>query len=191
MTDTPSWQNYTETNKKADVLRYLQETGWQLRKQTFYNHCGDGKLKKNRSGLYSKQAVKKYAETWLVHIGLGSTVGEAEENLAKQKTKKEIDRITTSEQHERFKLDILRGKYIERSKVELELASRAVVLDHGLDYLIKSNVAEMVALVGGMADKTTLLLDFLLKKKDAQLSHYASIDDFTVNLQIESEVESC
>lgn len=179
--DQPSWESYTDTKSKADVLRYLQETGWEIKKSTFYeSHCASGKLKKSRKGLYTRAAVKKYAETWLVHTGLGSTVPESEENLAREKTQAEIVRIKTSYEHERYKLDVLRGKHIDRAKLHMELSARAVVLDNGLDYIFKTNVHEMVALVDGVADKAPLLLDYLLRKKDEQLTHYANLDEFTV-----------
>ncbi len=177
----PTWQTFTDTKSKAEVLRYLQDTGWDVKKATFYTaHCGSGKLKKNRKGLYTKAAVKKYAETWLVHGGLGTTVQEADESLAKEKTVAEINRIKTASEHDRFKLDVLKGKHIDRAKLELELSARAVVLDNGLEYLFKTNIMEMVVIVGGVPDKAPLLLDFLLRKKDEQLSKYASFEDFTV-----------
>lgn len=176
----PVWNSFVDTSVQFDVLTYLQETGWAVKKQTFYNHCKSGKLTKNRKGIYTKRAVKKYAESWLVHNGLGTTVSESEENLAKEKIRREIRRIETAEKHDRFKLDVLRKKYVERSKLEIELSSRLVVLDHGLEYMFKINVAEMVALVGGDSDKAPLLLDMLLKKKDEQLTHFANMEDFTV-----------
>lgn len=176
----PVWSGFISTKVKQDVLTYLQETGWNIKKQTFYNHCSAGKLQKNRQGLYTVRAVKKYAETELVHLGLGDTVTGSQENLAKEKLRKEIKRIETSEEADRFKLEVLKGKYIERSKVELELSSRLVVLDHGLEYLFKTNLAEMVAIVGGDLDKASLLLELLLRKKDEQLTAFANMDDFTV-----------
>lgn len=176
----PVWADFVDTSVQFDVLIYLQDTGWAVKKQTFYNHCSDGKLKKNRKGFFTKRAVKKYAETWLVHNGLGTTVSESEDNLAKEKLRKEIKRIETSEHHERFKLDVAKGKYVKRSTLEVELSSRLVVLDHGLEYMFKVNIAEMVALVGGDVDKSPLLLDMLLKKKDEQLTHFANMEDFTV-----------
>ena len=176
----PIWNEFTETKVKHDVLGYLQRTGWEIKKQTFYNHCSDGKLKKSRKGFYTRTAVKKYAETWLVHSGLGVQVDEAGENLAREKTKAEITRINNAAEHERYKLDILKGKHIERDKLALELSSRLVVLDSGLEYLFKTNLAEMVSIVGGDPGKAPLLLEMLLRKKDEQLSSYANMDDFTV-----------
>ncbi len=180
VTPTPIWQTFTDTKVKLDVLSFLQEAGWEIKKQTFYNHCKQGKCTKNRSGLFTKSLVKKYAEKYLVHSGLGKTVDEETDNLATQKLRGEISRIEAAAEHDRYKLDILKGKHIELSKLEMELASRAVVLDSGLEYLFKTNLSEMVAIVGSVQDKAPLLLDLLLKKKDEQMSLYANFEDFTV-----------
>jgi hypothetical protein len=107
-------------------------------------------------------------------------VGEASENLLREKTMAEIRRIKTAAEHDRLKLEILKGKYIEREKMEFELSSRTVVLDNGLEYIFKTSLMEMVAVVGGDPNKAPLLLDLLLHKKDEQLALYASFEDFSV-----------
>ena len=181
----PSWVSFDETRNKADILRYLNGTGWVVSRQTFYNHCNDGKLKVNRRGVYTLFAVRKYAERWLVHSSTGQTVGETEQNLAAQKTMKEIDRIDTSTRHEQFKLDVLMGRYILRSDVEAELAARAVVLDNGLEYMFQASLQEMIALVGGNQQRAPELLEFLLARKNQQMNEYANMGDFKVAIDIE------
>ena len=175
------WATFTDTKVQLHVLTWLQEAGWEIKKQTFYNHCKQGKCSKNRAGLYTRAMVKKYAEKYLVHSGTGTTVDDELDSLSTRKLRGEIDRIEAAAAHDHYKLDILKGKHIDRSKLEMELAARAVVLDSGLEYLFKTNVAEMVAIVGGDLDKSPLLLDLLLKKKDEQLSLYANFEDFVVS----------
>lgn len=180
---TPTWQDWQDTKVKAEVLIYLQEAGWDIKKQTFYNACGDGKLRLNRSGVYSKRAVKKYAETYLVHLGLGTTVPEADEAKAERKLDLEIEGLATKNKREKLKHDKEAALLIERDLVELELASRAVVLDQGLDVFFRSTVTEMVAMVGGKADLAPSLLQFCLQKKNELMTNYASMEDFTVSLE--------
>jgi len=180
----PNWENFTPTPTKADVLSYLQETGWEIKKSTFYDqHCAKGKLTKNRAGVYTKRAVKKYAETWLTHGGLGSTVAVDEENLSRQKLVAEISRIKTAEDRDRFKLDVEKKRYIERDRMEQELAARAVVIDQGLEFFFRAKVDEMVALVGGVPDKAPLLLEMCIKEKDKQINQFARMDNFTIIIE--------
>lgn len=176
----PIWESFEETKVQAEVLRYLLATGWDVRKQTCYNHIGSGKLQKNRGGLYTKNAVKKYAEAWLVHRGLGATVGESDENLAKTKTLAEIKRIETAEKRDNLKLEVEKGLYIPRDQVEKELAARVVVVDQSLEFCYRSKITEMVTMVGGDMGKAPLLLDLLIKNKNELMQQMASMDDFTI-----------
>lgn len=176
----PVWESFEDTKVQAEVLRYLLATGWDVKKQTCYNHIGSGKLQKNRGGLYTKNAVKKYAELWLVHRGLGSTVGESEENLAKTKTRSEIKRIQTAEEKDRFDLEVKQGLYIPRDQVEKELASRVVVVDQSLEFCYRSKITEMVTMVGGDMGKAPLLLDLLIQNKNELMQQMASMGDFTI-----------
>ncbi len=97
ITSEPTWTDFIDTKVQKDVLLFLQKTGWDIKKSTFSTHCRTGKLTKSRKGLYTKAAVKKYAEKTLVHLGLGTTVPESNENVATQKTLAEISRIKTAE----------------------------------------------------------------------------------------------
>lgn len=174
------WKDYRDTKNKADILRFLRANGWEIRRDTFYRHCKTGKLNKNRSGVYTLRGVKKYAETWLVRTDTGKTVNQEGNELLTRKTEKEIERIDTVTQRERFRLDVDRGKYILRSDVESELAGRAIVLDNGLTYLIQSSAAEIIALVGGDQTRSGELVAFLNEKKDLLMNKYATMSEFFV-----------
>lgn len=176
----PDWSGFVDTKVRLDVLRYLQADGWEVKKQTFYNHCNDGKLTVNQNGLYTKRLVKKYAETWLVRTATGKTIAEEGDDLAAQKTRAEISRIRTAQEREQLKLDVERGKYILRSDVEAQLAGRAVMFDNGLTHLFQSAVPDMIALVKGDQRLAADLLSFLMDKKDALLNEYATMDQIQV-----------
>ncbi len=80
-TSASDWKKFTDTGKKADVLRYLEGTGWEVQKQTFYNHGKAGKLRKNRSGVYIRNDVKRYAEIWLTKADSEVNAGDIEVGL--------------------------------------------------------------------------------------------------------------
>ncbi len=176
----PNWKNYTGSKNKADVLRFLRSDGWEVKKQTFYNHCKSGKLVKNRNGLFTVRVVKKYAETWLVRSVSGLTVAAEEEDLLATKTREEIQRIRIIRQREEFKLGVDRGNYILRSDLEAELAARAVAFDNGLTHMIQSSAPDIVALVRGDQSRTADLVAFLNEAKDRLLNEYATSARFAV-----------
>lgn len=171
---SPQWQTYTDTKNKADVLRHLESDGWEVKKQTFYNHCTSGKLTKNRDGLYTRRMVKKYAEKWLVRSASGQTVAEEEENLLATKTREEILRIRTTREREEFRLDKERGLYMLRSDIYLELAGRAVVLENNLRHMVQSKVPAYIAAVGGKQDHVPDLIDSMNIDIDKLLNEFAT-----------------
>jgi len=181
----PNWQTYQETKNKADVLRFLQSSGWQVGKQTFYNHCKKGLLAVNRAGVYSRGSVKKYAEQHHVHSSTGQTVEAAEVSLSVEKIKKEITRIDTATRRDQFDLDVKMGRFVPRSVVEVELAARAVVLDNGLEYLFQASLSEIIAIVRGDQQRGPALLDFLQTKKNEQMNVFANMGEFLVALDID------
>ncbi len=183
----PNWKQYKDTKNKAGVLRFLLGDGWEVKKQTFYNHCKSGKLTKNNNGLYSSRIVKKYAETWLVRTDTGQTVGEESEDLLATKTREEILRIKTSRQRDEFKLGIERGKYIPRADLDAELAARAIVFDNGFIHMIQASAPDIIALVGGDHKRSADLVVFLTDKKDELLNEYATMGRFSVHFDGASE----
>ncbi len=184
----PNWKTYTDTKNKAAVLRHLESDGWEVKKQTFYNHCASGKLAKNRNGLFTRRTVKKYAETWLVRSGSGQTVAEEGEDLLAEKTREEILRIRTTREREEFRLGKERGLYMLRSDIYLELAGRAVVLENNLRHLVQSRVPAYIAAVHGRQDRVPDLVDMMDTDIDKLLNEYAT-SEFQVVIT-ESDQES-
>ncbi|MGL1931739.1 MAG: hypothetical protein OCC45_08250 [Desulfotalea sp.] len=176
--NTPVWDNYSPTTVKADVLRYLMETGWNVKSSSFY----DKKLNPNKDGFYTKLIVQNFIKKNQI-LFLGATSSEHTDDLATQKAEAEIKKLNAQASREQLKWKVEQGLYIERDLVTMELVSRAVVLDTGLEFFFKANIAEMIAMVGGDPSKAPLLLDFCLKQKDATINTYASMDDFMVSLE--------
>lgn len=183
--DFPDWSTFVETKNRSAVLRWLQAAGWQVKKSTFHNNCKKGLLALNRSGVYSRLAVRKYAEQYHVHSSTGQTVNDADVSLATEKIKKEIKRIETATTRDQFDLDVKMGRYVLRSDVEVELAARAVVLDNGFEYMFQANLSEIIAMVHGDQQLAPALLEFLKEKKDEQMNVYANMGEFLVALDID------
>lgn len=178
---TEIWKNYIPTANRLDVFRFLASSGWALSRSTFYRHLDSGKLRKNNEGVYSKNAVKKYASTWAVRTS-GQTITEEVEDLAAEKTRSEIKRINTIQARESFRLDIERGKYLKRDDLELQLAGRAVALEAGFDHLVYTRASEFIVMVGGDTSRADLLIAAMMEAKDEWLRSYVSTDGFEITI---------
>ncbi len=182
-----NWKSFTNTKNKAEVLRHLESSGWEVKKQTFYNHCASGKLTKNRDGLYTSGMVKKYAEKWLVRSASGQTVLEEEENLLAKKTREETRRIRATRRREEFRLGKEQGLYILRSDIYLELAGRAVVLENNLRHMVQSQVPAYVAAVSGKQDHVPDLMDIMNTDIDKLLNEFATSEFQVVITETDQE----
>ncbi|MDF1578992.1 MAG: hypothetical protein P1P81_11185, partial [Desulfobulbales bacterium] len=165
---------------KAAVLRYLKASGWQIEKQTFYNHAKPGhrdfKLAAD-NGYYTKDRVDKYAREWLVRRDTGLKVAEEEDGIARIKTEEEIKRIRQDIAIKQYKFDIERKMYIARELLELEIVGRAGVLDSGFNFLIQSRALEMVVMVGGDQKKVPEFIAFIQAEWNKMLAGFARLDN--------------
>ncbi len=94
----------------------------------------------------------------------------AEFNLHNDKVRKEIARIDIVVKQIQLNLDIYRGKYIPRSRLNGELELQASVLGKELECLFQNCLPEVIDLVGGNQQKAPELLKYLLKKKSYMLT---------------------
>lgn len=170
---------------KAAVLIYLKSEGWDIERQTFYNHTNPKhahfKLNKEKEG-YTKKRVDKYAKEWLVRKDTGLKVDEENDGLLKEKTRREIKKLDLDLEMKQFKFDIEQKKFLPREMVELEIAGRAGVLDSGFNFVVQSNILEFVAIVGGDQKKAPELIDALQKEWNILLAEYARLDDLEIVL---------
>jgi hypothetical protein len=165
---------------RAAVLRYLQSAGWQIEKQTFYNHTKPGhrdfKLAADK-GYYAKGRVDKYAREWLVRRDTGLKVDEEDGGLLRIKTEEEIKRIKQDIEIKQFKFDTERRKYLARDLLELEIVGRAGVLDSGFNFLIQSKALELVAMVGGDQKRVPEFISFFQAEWNRMLAGFARLDN--------------
>lgn len=182
------WRELAATKNKAEVLQFLQQSGWDVKRQRFYNHCSQGKLLLNRDGYYTWRAVKKYAETNLVRSDTGESAEQAETRLAETKLQKEIERLEIRNRRESFQEQVELGLYLLRENVEMELCARAVILDGGLEHMIRSKTAEIVALCNGEQRLVSDCIEFWLERKDELMNNFARMDGFDVEISPEHEL---
>jgi len=173
------WSAYQPTSNRLEVYRYLASHGWGLSQRTFYRHVESGKLVKNGEGLYTRRAVKKYAETWAV-LRSGQTPVEEEQDLAATKTRAEIARINKTLERETFELDVKQGKYILRDDVYMEMASMVVIFEAAYDHMAYTRAAEFVATVKGDQALTEQLITTLLAAKDDMFASISNTREWEI-----------
>jgi hypothetical protein len=174
---------------KQGVLQYLLHTGWDIKKQTFYNHSGSlseknpygGKLAKEKGGFYTKKAVDKYAEQFLSRVDSEHDVkNEETTSMVAQKQEEEVGRIRADRRLKEITIQKELKKIIPREDFERELALRLLVLHTDYKNLINTEADRIIHLVNGdlksMSDFIAALMDLF----DKCLQSYATTKKFHV-----------
>ena len=122
----------------AAVLQHLQISGWKVTKTSLYRHQKEGKILPQSDGTYNQKDVDKYARTFLKQTATGKRLQENTDELQRQKLEQELKNLRLKNERDQFNYDKDRGLYIPRERVEIELATRAGILDAGLKHWIQS-----------------------------------------------------
>lgn len=170
----------TLKNKKA-VSGWLISAGYKISQSGFYKHCDLSLFAKGKKkGPYTVAEVKKYIKKLEAEgFGRENVHMTGNEDYAR-KTQADASYKETMAERERFKLDAMKGKFIEKNKLELEVASRAAALDKTLDHLYQSKAVEIIALVGGDASKAGLFIEYMIQKKNQALTVFANTREWQV-----------
>ncbi|MEA3428801.1 MAG: hypothetical protein U9Q84_06255, partial [Thermodesulfobacteriota bacterium] len=83
----------------------------------------------------------------------------------------------------RHKREVEEGKYIPRDQFEMELASRAGVLDAGWQHLNQSKAVDWIETVEGNPKKAGEFIAALNQAKNGILNQYATTQEFQVIIE--------
>lgn len=168
-------------NRKA-VLEYLNENGYSISQGKLYGHAKKGLLKLQADKSVLKSSLEAYIDNPESGLIRHAEVGQGEEDKAKhdEKFEYEVSILRTKDAKTKFDFEKEQGKYILKDEFEMEVSARAAVLDSGLSYWIKSNVAEWIQVCGGNQEKRSELLQMMLEGKDQRLNEFATTDRYQV-----------
>jgi len=171
----------TFSNRLA-VTKYLTVEGWKVSKSTVYNRTGKAKLLPREDGLFHLKDVNKYAGVFLKRKDTGKRLQTEQDNLQRRKTGLEVEKLEVEIARAKHKQKVEEGLYIPRDQFEIELASRATVLDAGIAHFFQSDAATWIHLVGGDQRKLPELISVLMAAKDEFMNQYARAREFVVEI---------
>ncbi|MBW2650661.1 MAG: hypothetical protein JRC66_06570 [Deltaproteobacteria bacterium] len=169
------------------VTKWLKDNGWKVSKSTVYNRIGKAKLLSREDGLFHLKDVKKYARVFLKRRDTGKRVQDEQDDLQRRKTRLEVEKLEISNARDRRKQEVEEGEYIPRDQLEIELASRAAVLDAGIAHFFQSNAGAWIDIVSGDQRKLSELIGMLMAAKDDFMNQYARAKEFVVEMGEQSE----
>ena len=165
---------------KAQVLAYLQEAGWQIRRNQFYLHCKDGKVPRQKDGTYTRADADSYAIAHCRRIETGEKVETA--SLAKQKAIVQLRREKARAEREEFELKARLGQFVPAEAVEDMIIGRALAFMSHLRAMVLMGVPEWRAMVeDGATDRE--LIETIQGAIDVHLANFARDVEFEAILE--------
>lgn len=168
---------------RLDAWRYLQDSGWQIGRSQFYAHCKEGRLRREKSGVYTQAAVDKYARLHCRLAETGEKVNDRLSRMAEEKAETELSREKLRLDREQHELSVRKGEYVPRDEVELMIIGRAVALMAHLKHLVQMRSPEWIELVDGRQDRGAELIGAILTGIEAHLATFARDVEFEVIME--------
>lgn len=180
MTETAEIKEFNSLNA---VALYLDKQGYKIKKSTIYNHKTEGKIRPNKEGKYSIDAINKYAR---IHLPLidGSAppfakgIDKAQQESAEAATRERIARA----RHWELRADALEQKLVPRELFENELAARAAIFRTDGENFFRSNASALVNIVNGDPGRIPDLIELCLNEFDKWLARYLRKEEFKVDV---------
>jgi len=186
MTDDAQGQDKTFANVD-EVLEYLEKAGYVAKKSTVYLHRKQGKFLPKDDGQFRQKDVDRYAKSFLKEASTGQKIKTLEDQLQRKKLEQELKNLELEHSRRLFQHDRELGKYIEREKMEIELAARAGILEAGLKHWIQSRVADWIRMADGDLKKAGELINTMIRDLDEHINSYAQAKEFELVIDAEEE----
>lgn len=180
-TDNPQF------NSIADVLEYLEDSGWRVTKTSLYRHQKEGKFLPQGDGKFSRRDIDKYAKTWLKEKSTGKRVNDRIDELQRKKLERELENLDIDYARKKLAHEKEQNKYIPKEQMEIELAARAGILDAGLKHWIQSRAADWIRTVDGDTKKVGELMNLMNRDLNEHINNYAAATEYQVIVDAEEE----
>lgn len=165
------------------VVQYLSDQGWAIKKSAVYNHANKGLIPRTKEGMFLTTAIDTYAASYLKKLdgtdpkavtrpvpeqdGIYQTEIRLRHDLAKTKILEQ-------------KLAYLNGTLVEKTKADQDTIALVARIYSDAINLIHSNAQEIVAIVHGEPTYISDLIDFQEKEVNASFARYAAETTITI-----------
>ena len=139
------------------AVGYLNSQGYKLSKSKAYKDAKAGLLKVRGDKTVTEAEALAYAARVGLEKVVPGTSGSAEEIQAR-KIEAELSLSRAREEKLRFELERERGKYLLKTDVAVENATKFGAIEAGIKHLMRTKALEFIALVGGDGKKAPELV---------------------------------
>lgn len=166
------------------AVGFLNSQGYKLSKSKAYNDAKSGMLKVRDDKTITESEALAYA----ARVGLEKVVPGASGSVEEMQTRKieaELNLSKAREEKLRFELERERGKYLLKTDVAVENATKFGAIEAGIKHLMRTKVADFIAMVGGDGKKAPELVDEFNNHVDLVFSRFCNAQALTVEIQMD------
>jgi hypothetical protein len=164
---------------KKDVFSYLIDSGWQIGRSQFYEHCRQLLVRPTNEGKFEKKDVDRYAKRYLRQRATGQKIDDYQE----KKNQVELETARVKLEKEQHDLGVKKGKFVHRDEFELAIVARAVSFMAHLSHAVQSSVGDWIELVDGDQHKAADLVAAITEEIEQRMSDFAADAEFEVILE--------
>lgn len=176
--DTPDTTDDRFPHKLA-AWEYLRDSGWQIGRSQFYEHCKQGRLPR-KDGHYLRDDVDRYAKLHCKLEATGEKVNDTLSRMAEEKATTELEREKVRLDRERHELAVKRGEVVDRDEVEQMIVGRAVAMLAHLKAMVQMKAGDWIALVEGNQARARDLIETVQSGIEEHLAVFARDIEFEV-----------
>lgn len=166
-----------------EVIDYLAASGYVAKKSTVYRHRKDGKILPKDNGKFRQKEIDRYAKSFLKEASTGQKIKTLEDQLQRKKLEQELKNLELEHERKKLQHDRELGKYVEREKMEIELAARAGILEAGLKHWVQSRAADWIRAVGGDVRKAGEMINAMIWDLDEHINSYAQAKEYELVIE--------
>lgn len=188
------WSLYMEPaqgevlKNRLEAVEWLKGRGYKIGKSKFYADVKAKKIKLRNDGMVPVAELERYVRAeGLAPLSRSTEMTQEEMDLEEQKKRKEIEKLDWEIKKREFEFDKDHSKYIPREHLELELASRAGVLDSTLRTRIKEHARDLVHEMGGSPEHVPEFVSRVSDILDECMNEFCRLDRFQVVFENEEE----
>lgn len=131
---------------RAVALRWLKSQGYKISKPHFYRACDSGTLILQPDGSVLLPSLQRYIRLAELSQPAAETVASAA--AADQKQREEIKGLVLRNERLEHELGQLRGRFIEKTEADQNVADIAALLDALPRHILQLNAARYLAAIG-------------------------------------------
>lgn len=174
---------------KLAAWEYLRDSGWQIGRSQFYEHCKQGRLPR-KDGRYLRSDVDRYAENHCKLESTGEKVNETLSRMAEEKMSTELQREKVRLDREIHDLAVKQGAVVKRDDVELMIVGRAVAMLAHLKAMVQMKAGDWIAVVDGDQSRARELIDIVQTGIEEHIAVFARDIEFEVIFEKNSAVDA-